>query len=195
MARAGRVNRETKETKIDLSLNIEGRGRAAVATGIPFFDHMLELFARHSLFDLELNAEGDLQIDAHHTVEDIGICLGLALDQALGDKTGINRYGDCLTPMDETLVATAVDISGRPGLFYDVELPVEVIGVYDTSLTGEFLQALVNNAGLTLHVKLMRGGNAHHIVEGVFKGLARALAKATAVNPRVSGVPSTKGTL
>lgn len=195
MARLGRVNRKTKETEIDLSIDLDGAGDSKIDTGIPFFDHMLELFARHSLLDLELKAVGDLEIDAHHTVEDIGIALGQALAEALGDKAGITRYGDCLMPMDESLVATAIDISGRPGLVYEVELPVESIGAYDTDLTVEFLQALVNNAGLTLHVRLMRGGNAHHIVEAVFKGLARALGEAVKVDPRVVGVPSTKGKL
>ena len=156
---------------------------------------MLELFTRHGLYGLKLRAQGDLEIDAHHTVEDIGIALGTAFSEALGGKEGINRYGDCLMPMDEVLVAAAVDISGRPGLVYDVELPIETIGAYDTSLTVEFLQAFVNNAQLTLHVRLMTGGNAHHIVEAVFKGTARALAAAAALNPRVVGVPSTKGKL
>jgi imidazoleglycerol-phosphate dehydratase len=195
MARIGRVTRKTKETDIALTLNLDGSGKSEIETGIPFFDHMLELFTRHGLFDLKLRAAGDLEIDAHHTVEDIGIALGAALAEALGDKTGINRYGDCLMPMDEVLVAAAVDISGRPGLVYEVDLPIELIGAYDTSLTVEFLQALVNNAKLTLHVHLMKGGNAHHIVEAVFKGLARALSQAVALNPRVSGVPSTKGKL
>lgn len=195
MPRVGSINRNTKETQIELSINIDGAGQSGISTGIPFFDHMLELFARHSLFDLTVKAVGDLQVDAHHTVEDIGICLGSALMEALGDKRGINRYGDCLMPMDETLVAAAVDISGRPGLVYEVDLPVEMIGQYDTSLTVEFLQALVTKAGLTLHIRLMTGGNSHHIVEAVFKGLARALGEAVAINPRVGGVPSTKGTL
>lgn len=195
MSRVGRINRETKETRIEVSFNIDGAGASDISTGIPFFDHMLELFARHGLFDLTVKAVGDLEIDAHHTVEDIGICLGSALAEALGDKKGINRYGDCLLPMDETLVAAAIDISGRPGLVYEVDLPVETIGQYDTSLTVEFLQAFVAKAGLTLHIRLMTGGNSHHIVEAVFKGLARALGEAVAVNPRVAGVPSTKGIL
>jgi imidazoleglycerol-phosphate dehydratase len=195
MTRIGEVSRKTKETDIALSLDLDGTGQAEIDTGVPFFDHMLDLLARHGLFDLKLKARGDLEIDAHHTVEDVGISLGMALKEALGDKAGINRYGDCLTPMDEALTATAVDISGRPALVYDVDLPVELIGAYDTSLTTEFLQALVNSAGLTLHIKLMRGGNSHHVVEAVFKGLARALGQAVAVNPRVEGVPSTKGKL
>lgn len=195
MARTARIERNTKETEIKLVLDLDGTGRAEVDTGIPFFDHMLDLFSRHSLFDLELGATGDLEIDAHHTVEDIGIALGSALTEALGNKEGINRFGDSLMPMDEVLVAVAVDISGRPGLVYEVDLPIETIGTYDTSLTVEFLQALVNTAKITLHVHLMKGGNAHHIIEGVFKGLARAMGAAAAVNTRVRGVPSTKGRL
>lgn len=195
MSRVGSIRRETKETQIELSLDIDGAGQSEISTGVPFFDHMLELFARHGLFDLTVKAVGDLQVDAHHTVEDIGICLGSALTEALGDKRGINRYGDCLMPMDETLAAAAIDISGRPGLVYEVDLPVEMIGQYDTSLTAEFLQAFVGKAGLTLHVRLMSGGNSHHIVEAVFKGMARALGEAVAINPRVRDVPSTKGTL
>ncbi len=193
MSRSGAVNRKTKETAIDLKLEIDGTGQSKIVTGIPFFDHMLELFTRHGLFDLTLEADGDLAVDAHHTVEDIGICLGSALTQALGSKKGINRYGDCLMPMDETLVETAFDISGRPGLFYEIDLPSEIIGDYDTSLTSEFLQAFVSNAGLTLHSRLIRGGSGHHIVEAVFKGFARALKEATRLDSRVTGVPSTKG--
>ena len=195
MGRTAEIARKTKETEIGLGLDLDGTGKAEIETGIPFFDHMLELFTRHGLYDLKLRARGDLEIDAHHTVEDIGIALGTAFSEALGDKAGINRYGDCLMPMDEVLVGAAVDISGRPGLAYDVELPIETIGAYDTSLTVEFLQAFVNNARLTLHLRLMTGGNAHHIVEAVFKGTARALGAAAAVNPRVVGVPSTKGKL
>lgn len=195
MSRVGSVKRETKETRIELSLNIDGTGDSDVSTGIPFFDHMLELFARHGLFDLTLKAVGDLQVDAHHTVEDVGISLGSAFDDALGNRSGINRYGDCQMPMDEVLVTVAVDISGRPHLVYEADLPVEMIGQYDTSLTEEFLRAFVNKAGLTLHIRLAGGGNAHHIVEAVFKGLARALRAACQIDPRVSGVPSTKGSL
>ena len=195
MARLSQVNRETKETRINLSLDLDGTGQGRIDTGIPFFDHMLELLTRHSLFDIELTARGDLEIDAHHTVEDIGIALGLAVAQALGDKAGITRFGDCLMPMDEVLVATAIDLSGRPGLFYEVELPIELIGSYDTSLTGEFLQAFVNNAKCTVHSSLLRDGNFHHIVEAVFKGFARALGQSTTFDPRVRGVPSTKGKL
>ena len=178
-----------------MKLELDGAGKAEVATGIPFLDHMLELFAKHGLFDLKLLAEGDLEIDGHHTVEDIGICLGQAIDRALADKAGLRRYGSAILPMDEALVLVALDISGRSHLVYEIELPVEIIGSYDTSLTVEFLQALANNAALTLHVKMLRGGNAHHVIEAVFKGLGRALDQATGIDPRVAGVPSTKGKL
>ncbi len=195
MSRSGKVSRKTNETSIDVDLKLDGTGVSQISTGIPFLDHMLELFTRHGLFDLNVKALGDLEIDAHHTVEDIGISLGSALSEALGNKEGINRYGDCLMPMDEILVETAIDISGRPSVHYEVELPTEMIGAYDTSLTIEFLQAFVNNAGLTLHIRLISGGNAHHVVEAIFKGLARALKEAVAFDPRVVGVPSTKGKL
>lgn len=195
MSRQADITRKTKETQIELEINLEGTGKAEITTGIPFLDHMLELFAKHGLFDLRVTAQGDLEIDGHHTVEDLGICLGNAFKQALGDKAGVVRYGEALLPMDEALVLTALDISGRSCLVYEVDLPVEIIGSYDTSLTVEFLQAFTNSAALTLHVKMLRGGNAHHVIEAVFKGLGRALDQATAIDPRVSGVPSTKGEL
>lgn len=195
MGRQADIERNTKETKIKLSLDLDGSGKSSVDTGIPFLDHMMELFARHGLFDMTLKANGDLEIDAHHTVEDIGICLGSAFSEALEDKRGIRRYGDVLMPMDETLVAVAVDISGRPYLSYDIDLPIELIGTFDTSLTRELLQAFVNNAVLTLHVRMFKGGNAHHIIEAVFKGLARALDAATVIDVRVDDIPSTKGRL
>lgn len=195
MSRNAQIERKTKETQIILALKLDGTGQADVSTGIPFLDHMLELFAKHGLFDLKLSAKGDLEVDSHHTVEDIGICLGDAINQALGNKSSIRRYGDSLLPMDEALVLVAVDISGRAYLVYEVDLPMETIGTYDTSLTVEFLQALVNRASLTLHVKMFRGGNAHHVIEAVFKGLGRALDQATSLDPRVAGVPSTKGEL
>lgn len=193
--RRSTIERQTRETKISLELNIDGTGSTNIDTGIPFFDHMLELFGRHGLLDLSVIAQGDLQVDAHHTVEDIGLCLGQALEEALGSKSGIVRYGSALLPMDETLVMVVVDISGRPLLKYDVVLPVETIGTYDSALTAEFLQAFVSRGGLTLHVRQMSGENAHHIIEAVFKGLGRALDQATKIDPRVSGAPSTKGTL
>ncbi len=195
MGRRTEIKRDTKETKIELSLELDGSGRSAIDTKIPFLDHMLDLFSKHGLFDLELSAVGDLEIDAHHTVEDIGICLGQAFSKALGDKVGIRRYGDVFMPMDESLILVAIDISGRPYLAYDVDLPIELIGTYDTSLTSEFLQAFVNNCKMTLHVKKFEGTNAHHIVEAVFKGLGRSLDIATSIDERVSGIPSTKGSL
>jgi imidazoleglycerol-phosphate dehydratase len=193
--RIANIKRETKETSIEVVLDLDGQGNSEIETGIPFLNHMLELFAKHGLFDLKIKAQGDLEIDAHHTVEDIGICLGQSLKQAVGDKKGIKRFGDSTIPMDESLVLTAVDISGRPHLEYDVDLPVELIGTFDTTLTPEFLQALVNEAGLTLHVKVLAGRNAHHIIEAIFKGLARTLRQAVKIDHRVEGVPSTKGTL
>lgn len=193
--REATINRTTSETQISLGLRLDGSGSAKVSTGVPFFDHMLSLFAKHGLFDLSLKAEGDLEIDAHHTVEDVGIVLGQALKEALKDKTGIRRYGFFLLPMDEVLAEVAVDISGRPNLVYQVELPFERIGAFETSLVPEFLKALVNQAGLTLHVRCTGGTDAHHVIEAIFKGLGRALDMATGIDPRVAGVPSTKGVL
>lgn len=193
--RLSTIVRKTKETTIELKLNLDGKGEEQIETGIPFFDHMLSLFARHGLFDLTLKAEGDLAVDKHHTVEDVGICLGQAIQDSLGDKKGISRYGSSLLPMDETLVAVAVDISGRPHLSYDSELLGQTISEFDTRLVPEFLQALVNNAGLTVHIKLLAGQNSHHMIEAVFKGLGKALDMATTVDPRISDIPSTKGQL
>lgn len=195
MSRTATIERETSETNVRVILEIDGNGAYQVSTGIPFFNHMLELFARHGLFNLVVEAKGDLDVDGHHTVEDIGICIGKAFREALADKDGIRRYGSIDLPMDEVLVLVAVDVSGRPYLAYDVELPVEVVGSYDVSLTSEFLQALVNNIGMTLHVRTLRSGNAHHVIEAVFKGLARAMDKATAFDSRAPGIPSTKGQL
>jgi imidazoleglycerol-phosphate dehydratase len=194
--RKARISRETKETQIVIELNLDGQGITDIDTGIPFFDHMLSMVGRHGLIDLAIKATGDLEIDGHHTVEDVGICLGQAIKEALGDKKGIRRYGSCIMPMDETLMLVALDISGRPYLVNDVDLPVEIIGTYDTALTNEFLQAFATTAGITLHVKQLAGKNAHHIVEASFKGLARALGEAVEINPRIAGiVPSTKGML
>lgn len=187
------VTRKTSETEVVLSIDLDGTGQGEIDTGIPFFDHMLSLMAKHGLFDLTTKAQGDLDVDGHHTVEDIGICLGQALQEALGEKRGIRRYGQSIMPMDETLMLVAIDISGRPYLAYDVELPVEVIGTYDTALTVEFLQAFTAKAGLTIHVKMLAGGNSHHIVEAIFKGLGQALDGATGINPGSSDIPSTKG--
>jgi imidazoleglycerol-phosphate dehydratase len=193
--RRGSVSRHTTETQIDIEVDLDG-GAVSIETGVPFFDHMLEQVARHGRIGLKIRAVGDLEIDAHHTVEDAGIALGEALGDALGDKRGIRRYGDALVPMEEALAQVALDISGRPLLAYEADIPVEAIGQYETVLTEEFLQALCRSAGLTLHVRLLTGRNAHHCVEAIFKGLARALSDAVSIDPRAPGdVPSTKGTL
>ncbi len=195
MSRIASVTRATKETDITLTVDLDGSGKTEVVTGVPFFDHMLDAFGRHGLFDLTLAATGDLAVDAHHTVEDVGIVLGQAIAQALGDKVGIRRFGDACIPMDEALVLAAVDISGRGGLIYEIEVPIEFIGTFDTTLAKEFLYALAMNAGLTLHLHSVAGENSHHIIEAAFKALARALRTAVEIDPRVSGVPSTKGSL
>lgn len=196
MPRTAEVVRNTKETRIRLTLDLDGSGKAEVATGIGFFDHMLEAFARHGLMDLSVKAEGDLQVDGHHTVEDVGIVLGQAIQQALGNRAGIRRYADASVPLDEALVRAVVDVSGRPYLSYHVEIAKwQMLGDYDVFLTPEFFRALVLNAGLTVHLDLIRGDNPHHIVEAAFKAFARALEGAVRLDPRVSGVPSTKGVL
>jgi imidazoleglycerol-phosphate dehydratase len=195
MGRVATIERATRETDIVISIDLDGGGVTKIATGVPFFDHMLDAFGRHGLFDLAVRADGDLEIDAHHTVEDAGIVLGQALSEALGDKAGITRFGSCLMPMDEALVLAAVDISGRGALYYDVTLPIEIIGTFDTTLAKEFLVAFATNAGITLHVRSLAGDNAHHIIEAAFKAVARALKDAVALDPRVTGVPSTKGSL
>jgi imidazoleglycerol-phosphate dehydratase len=185
----------TKETQIRLSLNIDGTGEGKICTSVPFLDHMLNLFARHGLFDMQVEAKGDIDIDFHHTVEDIGIVLGDAFRQALGDKKGIRRYGNSVVPMDETLAGVTVDLSGRPFLAYDVDLPKVKIGDFDVELVREFFAAFTNNCGLNLHVRLMYGDNVHHIVEACFKAFARAMDEATRVDERIKGVMSTKGLL
>lgn len=196
MARTAEVVRNTKETRIRLRLDLDGSGKAEVQTGIGFFDHMLEAFARHGLMDLSVKAEGDLQVDGHHTVEDVGIVLGQAIQQALGNRAGIRRYADASVPLDEALVRAVIDVSGRPYLSYHVEIAKwQMLGDYDVFLTPEFFRALVLNAGLTVHLDLIRGDNPHHIVEAAFKAFARALEAAVRLDPRVSGVPSTKGVL
>lgn len=195
MTRQATVSRKTKETAVAVSLDLDGDGSARADTGIPFFDHMLDALGRHALFALEVEARGDLAVDAHHTVEDVGICIGQAIAEALGDKRGIRRFGSALVPMDEALVLAAVDVSGRGQLHYAVEVPIEMIGTFDTTLAKEFMVALATNAGMTVHVRWLAGENAHHIVEAAFKALARALADAVAIDARVSGVPSTKGAL
>jgi imidazoleglycerol-phosphate dehydratase len=193
--RAARIERETSETKITVALDLDG-GPVRASTGVPFFDHMLDQLGRHGRMGLEVDAEGDLEIDAHHTVEDVGIALGEALTRCLGDKKGIRRYGDALVPMEEALAQVALDLSGRALLVYDATFQVELIGQYDTALTEEFLQAFVRAGGVTLHVRLLSGRNAHHAVEAIFKGVARALGDAVSLDPRSSGeIPSTKGVL
>ncbi len=193
--RAAEVRRETAETKIDLSLELDGLGQTEVQTGIGFFDHMLTLLARHSLFDLKLQAQGDLHVDPHHTVEDVGICLGKALHQALGDKAGIRRYGHFTLPMDETLVTVAVDLGGRPCFVWRAEIPHGNLGDFDTELAEDFWQAVATNALLNLHVVVHYGRNTHHLIEAIFKAAARALRQAVELDARMPGVPSTKGTL
>lgn len=195
--RSGNVIRETKETKIDLTIALDGSGRADVESGIGFFNHMLTLFAAHGRFDLVLNCDGDIEVDGHHSVEDIGITLGQAVQKALGDKKGITRYGTFFLPMDETLVLVSLDISGRPFLVYDAGgTMAPMIGGYDTELTEEFLRAFAFNAGITLHVKVMYGTNSHHKVEAIFKALGRALHAAVKINPETADeIPSTKGML
>lgn len=190
------LTRTTKETDIRLALNLDGTGQANVATGVPFFDHMLDAFARHGLFDLEVSATGDIEVDAHHTVEDVGIVLGQAFVQSLGDKRGIVRFGNSFLAMDEALVLAAVDISGRGQLHYAVDLPIEMVGTFDTTLAKEFFIALASNAGITLHVRSFSGENSHHILEAAFKAVGRALCDATRINPRIANeLPSTKGAL
>jgi imidazoleglycerol-phosphate dehydratase len=196
MTRRAEITRTTRETDLRVRVDIDGRGEAQVKTGIGFFDHMLEALARHSLTDLTVEARGDLHVDGHHTVEDTGIVLGQAIAQALGDRSGIRRYADALVPLDEALVRCVMDVSGRPFLAYNIEIPKwQMLGEYDVFLTPEFFRALVLNAGLTVHLDLVRGDNPHHIVEAAFKSFARALDMATMLDPRVSGVPSTKGAL
>ncbi|HEX9703741.1 MAG TPA: imidazoleglycerol-phosphate dehydratase HisB [Gemmatimonadales bacterium] len=196
MIRTGEATRKTGETDIRVRVTLDGVGRADVRTGIGFFDHMLDALARHSLFDLEVHAQGDLHVDAHHTVEDVGIVLGQALAHALGDRAGIRRYGEATVPLDDALARVVVDVSGRPFVSYHAEPPTwQKVGDYDVALTPEFFRALATHAGLTVHVDLLRGQNAHHVVEAVFKAAARALREATAPDPRVQGIPSTKGSL
>lgn len=196
MSRIGEIHRKTKETDLLVRIDLDGTGQASVRTGIGFFDHMLDAFARHGLFDVSISAQGDLHVDGHHTVEDTGIALGQAIVQALGDRAGIRRYGDAMVPLDEALVRAVVDVSGRPFLRYEMEIAKwQMLGDYDVFLTPEFFRALVTNAQLTVHLDLVRGDNPHHIVEAAFKAMARALDSATRIDPRVSGVPSTKGSL
>ena len=194
--RTAEIVRETAETSVRLTLDLDGTGKHDIDTGVGFLDHMLTLLARHGRFDLTVRCRGDLQVDGHHSVEDIGICLGKAFNEALGDKRGICRYGDMLLPMDEALILSAADLSGRGLLVYELQIPTEKIGSFDTQLAEEFFTAFAANAGITLHIRQLCGRNSHHIVEGAFKSVARALRKAVAIDPDCSGeVPSTKGVL
>ncbi|HEU4680620.1 MAG TPA: imidazoleglycerol-phosphate dehydratase HisB [Gemmatimonadales bacterium] len=196
MPRVAELTRTTKETDLHVRVDLDGTGKSQVRTGIGFFDHMLEALARHGLLDLTVEARGDLHVDGHHTVEDTGIVLGQAIAQALGDRAGIRRYAEAMVPLDEALVRCVVDVSGRPYLSYHIDIPKwQMLGEYDVFLTPEFFRAVVLNAGLTVHLDLMRGDNPHHIVEATFKAFARSLDAATTIDPRVTGVPSTKGKL
>lgn len=195
MPRTAKISRKTAETKIELELNLDGTGVSHIATGVGFFDHMLTLLARHAAIDLTVKADGDLQVDQHHTVEDTGICLGQAIKQALGDKAGIRRYGHFTLPMEETLVTTAIDLSGRYFMVFQAPIPAAKIGDFDSELVEDFWQAVAANALCNLHVVLHHGRNSHHISEGIFKATARALRMAVESDPRMTGVPSTKGTL
>ncbi len=195
MERKAEVTRKTNETDIALDINIDGEGKYSVETGVGFFNHMLELFSRHSLIDLNVKCVGDVDVDCHHTVEDVGIALGQAIAKALGSKESITRYGTFFVPMDETLVMVSLDISARPYLYFDLGLPAFQIGNYDVEMTEEFFRAVAQNAGITLHIKLMHGKNTHHIIEAAFKAFARALNIACAIDSRYKGVPSTKGML
>jgi imidazoleglycerol-phosphate dehydratase len=194
-SRTATIERKTSETVINLTLSLDGEGNSDVRTGIPFFDHMLTLFARHGLLDLTIEAKGDIEVDFHHTVEDTGIALGQALAKALADKSGIRRYGSAYVPMDEALARVVVDCSGRPFLAYEAPRGVEAIGLFPFQLVEEFLRALAVNAGLTLHVSILAGRDAHHMAEGIFKALGRALDIAVSHDERVKGIPSTKGVL
>lgn len=189
------IKRKTKETDIKVSIDLDGTGESMVDTGIGFFDHMLTHLAKHSLCDLNVSCKGDLEVDAHHSVEDIGIALGQAIAKAAGDKVGIVRYGSSVVPMDEALVMTALDLSGRGGLVYGLDIEKEMIGAFDSELTPEFFKALVNNAGINAHIRQLDGSNAHHIVEAAFKSFARALREAISFDERAKGIPSTKGIL
>lgn len=195
MTREAHIERRTNETNIKLAFGIDGEGKSELDTGVPFLSHMLDLFAKHGHFDLMVDADGDIEVDGHHTTEDIGICLGQALTAALGDKKGIKRYGNAFVPMDEALAQVVVDLSNRPHLEYRAEIPAPMIGDFDTELVHEFLWKLAIEAKMNLHVIVHYGRNSHHIVEAIFKALGRALDEATTIDPRVKGIPSTKGML
>ena len=189
------IERKTAETQVAVKLNLDGEGKCEIATGIGFLDHMLTLFAKHGFMDLTVKAKGDLEVDSHHTVEDIGIVLGEALKEALGDKAGIHRYGNCFIPMDETLAQVCLDFSGRPFLVFGADIPKIKLGNYETEMTEEFFRAVAMNCGLTLHIRVLYGSNVHHIIEAIFKAFARAVAEAVATDPQVKGVMSSKGVL
>lgn len=195
MARTADYVRKTKETDISLHLNLDGTGSSSIHTGIGFFDHMLDGFARHGLFDLKVNVAGDLAVDCHHTIEDTGIVLGNAIKEAVGDKKEIRRYGSCILPMDETLVLCAVDLSGRPYLVFDGEFTTDRVGYMDTEMVKEFFYAISYTAGMNLHIRVLSGGNNHHMIEAMFKAFAKALDQATVIDPRITDILSTKGSL
>jgi imidazoleglycerol-phosphate dehydratase len=195
MARTAKTERRTKETEISIALNVDGNGRAEIGTGIPFFDHMLDIFTRHGLFDVEIKAKGDIEVDYHHTVEDVGLALGQTFKQALGEKRGIRRFGEASCPLDETLARVVVDLGGRPYLSYNVKIRPGRVGDFDTDLPHEFFAAFANQLGMNLHIDVIRGENPHHIIEACFKAFARAMDAATGLDNRIKGVLSTKGTL
>lgn len=195
MERSVSITRKTSETDIDMSINLDGSGKADVDTGIGFFDHMLKSFAKHGLFDIRLRVRGDLEVDCHHTIEDTGIVLGEAIKKALGEKKSIKRYGSSMLPMDESLVMCVIDLSGRPYLVFDGEFSTERVGYFDTEMVREFFHAVAYSSGMNLHIKKMYGSNSHHIIEAMFKGFARALDEASGTDERVKGIPSTKGAL
>jgi imidazoleglycerol-phosphate dehydratase len=195
MGRKGEINRKTKETRITLRLDLDGSGEYSISTGIPFFDHMLSLLAMHGFFDLRIEAEGDIGVDFHHTVEDVGICLGDGFKEAIGDGKGLRRYGMAIIPMDETLVSVALDLSMRPHLVYNPGLRKKKVGLFDLDLIEEFYRAFTNHGGITLHINTMYGKNSHHIIEAIFKGVGRALDMASSLDQRATGVMSTKGRL
>jgi len=195
MGRMAKTERKTKETQITAELELDGSGAAEIQTGIPFFNHMLEIFTRHGLFDVKIQAQGDIEVDYHHTVEDVGLTLGQAFKQALGDKQGISRFGEATVPLDEALAQVVVDLSGRPYLAYNVKIRPGRVGDFDTDLPHEFFQALANQLGMNLHMNVTQGENPHHIIEACFKALARAMEKATRMDQRIKGVLSTKGSL
>ncbi|HEO8421411.1 imidazoleglycerol-phosphate dehydratase HisB [Niallia sp. FSL W8-0635] len=195
MGRTAAINRKTGETNIQLSFNVDGEGVSEIDTGVPFMNHMLDLFTKHGQFNLTVQANGDIEVDDHHTTEDIGICLGMALKDALGDKKGIKRYGNSFVPMDDTLAQVVIDLSNRPHLEFRAEFPSDKVGTFDTELVHEFLWKFALEARMNLHVILHYGQNTHHMIEAIFKAMARALDEATTIDPRIKGIPSTKGML